>query len=219
MTKRTALITGGAGFIGSALGKVLLDRHDLEVVAVDNLLEQVHPSGEPPAEFDPRVRLVRGDVRDSAMWAELFATFKPDYIAHFAAETGTAQSLTHSTRHASVNVVGTTEMLDAISAAGFQPKRILLSSSRSIYGEGAWRSEDGKIFYPGRRGHNQLAAAQWDFVGTDGQPARPLPHTAGETFPNPSSIYAATKLAQEHILGSWCEAYDDPLAVLRFQNV
>lgn len=219
MQKMKILITGGAGFIGSALGKALIDQHDAEVVAVDSLLEQVHPSGKPPASFDPRIRLIKGDVRDAALWDDLFKTFKPDLVAHLAAETGTAQSLTESTRHASVNVVGTTVLLDALNAAGAHPKRILLSSSRSVYGEGAWRTEDGTTFYPGRRGYKQLSDAQWDFQGPDGESARPLPHEAKTTFPNPSSIYAATKLAQEHVLGSWCEAYDVSLAVLRFQNV
>lgn len=213
------LITGGAGFIGSALGKLLIDVHGAEVTAVDNLLEQVHPTGEPPASFDSRIRLVRADVRDRDNWRSLFADYQPDYVAHFAAETGTAQSLTESARHSSVNVLGTSELLDALVAAGQRPKKILLSSSRSIYGEGAWQAASGEVFYPGRRSHKQLANGQWDFFGPDGKVARPLPHKAGATFANPSSIYAATKLAQENILGSWCEAFNVPLAILRFQNV
>ena len=90
MTSKKILITGGAGFIGSALGKALIDGYGADVVAVDNLLEQVHPSGELPASFDPRIRFVKGDVRDADVWNELFATFKPDMVAHLAAETGTA---------------------------------------------------------------------------------------------------------------------------------
>lgn len=213
------LITGGAGFIGSALGKLLIDTYGAEVTAVDNLLEQVHPGGIPPSSFDKRTHLVRNDIRDREGWRGLFSCYDPDYIVHLAAETGTAQSLTESSRHSSVNVLGTSEMLDALCEAGHRPKKILLSSSRSIYGEGAWRTDDGKVFYPGRRGNKQMSESQWDFFGSNGEPARPLAHEAGVTFPNPSSIYAATKLAQEHILGSWCEAFNVPLAILRFQNV
>jgi dTDP-L-rhamnose 4-epimerase len=213
------LITGGAGFIGAALGKYLIEEHGVEVTAVDNLLQQVHPTGNPPEGFDERIRLVRNDVCDREAWRALFADYTPDYVAHLAAETGTAQSLVESARHSAVNVLGTSEMLDALCAAGQRPKKILLSSSRSIYGEGAWQAQDGSTFYPGRRGHSQMAKAHWDFMDSDGRPARPLAHRAGGTFPNPSSIYAATKLAQENILGSWCEAFDVPLAVLRFQNV
>jgi dTDP-L-rhamnose 4-epimerase len=219
MNKMKVLVTGGAGFIGSAIAKSLIDEHDVHVVALDSLLEQVHPTGEVPKSFDPRIEFVRGDVRDAKLLADLFLRFQPDLVAHLAAETGTAQSLTESTRHASVNVVGTTVLLDALNAAGCHPKRILLSSSRSVYGEGAWSTEEGHAFYPGRRSHKQLESGDWDFTGPDGQKALPFPHDAATTFPNPSSIYAATKLAQEHILGSWCEAYDVSLAILRFQNV
>lgn len=219
MNSKKVLITGGAGFIGSALGKALIEEFGADVVAVDNLLEQVHPTGKLPTSFDPRIRFVKGDVRDPNVWSELFATFKPDMVAHLAAETGTAQSLTESTRHASVNVVGTTVLLDALNAAGCHPDRILLSSSRSIYGEGAWAGSDGQRFYPGRRGNDQLSRGEWDFSDANGGQALPLPHLAEKTFPNPSSIYAATKLAQEHVLGSWCEAYGVSLAILRFQNV
>lgn len=219
MNSKKVLITGGAGFIGSALGRALIEECGAEVVAVDSMLEQVHPTGELPSGFDPRIRFVKGDVRDAELWNELFQTFKPDFVAHLAAETGTAQSLTESTRHASVNVVGTTVLLDALNAAKCHPERILLSSSRSIYGEGAWQAADGQRFYPGRRGNDQLSQGHWDFRDTDGNEASPASHLAAQTFPNPSSIYAATKLAQEHILGSWCEAYGVSLAVLRFQNV
>lgn len=213
------LITGGAGFIGSALGKVLLNRFGAEVTAIDNLLEQVHPCGELSSFFDRRIRLLVQDVRDGDGWKKLFSHYAPDYIVHFAAETGTAQSLTESSRHTSVNVVGTSEMLDALGRAGHRPRKILLSSSRSVYGEGAWSTGQGHKFYPGCRGNEQLSAGQWDFFGPDGTRAFPLKHNASTTMPNPSSIYAATKLAQEHILSSWCGAFNVPLAILRFQNV
>jgi dTDP-L-rhamnose 4-epimerase len=213
------LITGGAGFIGSALGENLVERRSAEVLAFDSLLEQVHPSGRPPKTFNASIQLLRRDVRDRDAWRELFASYKPDYVVHFAAETGTAQSLTESARHSSVNVLGTSELVDALGRGGQRPKKILLASSRSVYGEGAWRTDSGVVFYPGRRSHKQLSQGRWDFSGPDGEMARALPHLAGSTFPNPSSIYAATKLAQEHILASWCEAFDVPLSILRFQNV
>ena len=219
MTDLRVLITGGAGFIGSAIGDKLKENYLADVIAVDSLLPQVHPSGEPPPEFSPKVKLFRNDVRDGAAWRKLFEDYDPEYIFHLAAETGTAQSLTESTRHTSVNVVGTSEMLDALIATGRRPKRILLSSSRSIYGEGAWRGQDGVNFYPGRRGHAQLARKEWDFRTQAGEIATPAPHKADVVFPNPSSIYGSTKLAQEHVLACWCDAYEIPLSILRFQNV
>lgn len=213
------LVTGGAGFIGCKLSSVLVEKYDAEIIAYDNLLSQVHPSMKPPLAFHPKVKLVQKDVRDASAWRDFFSRYDPQYVLHFAAETGTAQSLTESARHASVNVTGTAEMLDGMIANGKKPKKILLSSSRSIYGEGAWAGEDGKIFYPGRRNNKMLSGAKWDFETIDGKPAKALPHDGRVVMPNPTSVYGATKLAQENILSSWCEAFNVPLAILRFQNV
>ncbi len=213
------LITGGAGFIGASLARELIDQHSAEVVSVDSLLPQVHEDGVLLKRYPAEASLVRGDVRNGELLDLVITQFKPDYVAHFAAETGTAQSMTHSSRHASVNGVGTTELLDALRRAGSRPKRILLSSSRAVYGEGAWRSENGGTFYPGIRGRAQLAVAAWDFSGPDGQCARPMLHDAASVFPNPTSIYGATKLVQEQLLKAWCAANEVRYHVLRFQNV
>lgn len=91
------LVTGGAGFIGSALSK-LICASDLPVVTVDSFLEQVHPSGERSEFMDDRVILLKRDVRDANTWADLLAEYRPVKIVHLAAETGTAQSLTEATR-------------------------------------------------------------------------------------------------------------------------
>jgi dTDP-L-rhamnose 4-epimerase len=132
---------------------------------------------------------------------------------HLAAETGTAQSLHEATRHAEVNVVGTTEMLDAFGRAGHVPSHFVLSSSRAVYGEGEW-SRAEETFFPGQRSHAQFERGQWDFEG-----ATPLPSAADRTWPAPTSVYGATKLAQEHILSAWSGSHDTKLTILRFQNV
>ncbi|TGD99473.1 NAD-dependent epimerase/dehydratase family protein [Methylobacterium nonmethylotrophicum] len=212
------LITGGAGFIGCELIK---DRswQNRRVIAVDSLLEQVHPNGAKPAAFSDSAELVVADVRNGPFWKEFFSKYKPGNLIHFAAETGTGQSLTESARHASVNVTGTAEMLDALTAAGHKPDHILLASSRAVYGEGAWRASDGSVFYPNRRDHQQLANSQWSFKDAHGKDAKPIPHCAQQMHPSPSSVYGATKLAQEHIISAWASAKDVPVSILRFQNV
>ncbi|NSZ02207.1 NAD-dependent epimerase/dehydratase family protein [Agrobacterium tumefaciens] len=213
------LITGGAGFIGSALSK-LVCASALPVVAVDSFLEQVHPSGQRSEFLDDRVILLKRDVRDANTWADLLGEYRPVKVLHLAAETGTAQSLTEATRHASVNVVGTTEMLDAFARANVRPNRIILASSRAVYGEGMWRdTSTGIDFYPNPRTHEMLAHGQWVPNGPSGAAATPLPHNASVVAPRPTSVYGATKLAQEHILTSWCGAFGVPLSVLRLQNV
>jgi dTDP-L-rhamnose 4-epimerase len=134
-------------------------------------------------------------------------------IVHLAAETGTAQSPDGATRHAHVNVVGTTQLLDALGRQNHVPAHVLLSGPRAVYGEGMWRNADGTVFTPGMRSHAQFERAEWDFRG-----ATPLPSAAATTVPAPTSVYGATKLAREHILAAWAGARDLPLSVLRFQN-
>lgn len=209
----TVLITGGAGFIGCALSN-LAETNPGRWVAVDNLHPQVHPTKDRPSALNDRVELVVGDVADYEIWDDLLADVRPSVIIHLAAETGTAQSLFESSRHAEVNVLGTTRMLDALGRTGQVPDRIILSSSRAVYGEGLWVHADGTTFQPGQRSHAQLSAGQWDFPN-----ATPLASSAQTTVPSPTSIYGATKLAQEHLLSAWASSYDCELAVLRLQNV
>lgn len=213
------LVTGGAGFIGSALSRLICD-DDVPVIAVDSMLEQVHPTGQISEFLDPRVQLYKNDVRDKEAWLVLLDKFYPRKVVHLAAETGTAQSLTESTRHASVNVVGTTAMLDAFASAGVLPSRIVLASSRAVYGEGLWRDVVTKEeFYPAPRSNAVLSRSQWNPLSPAGTKAEALPHEASVVFPKPTSIYGATKLAQEQILAAWCGAFSVPLSVLRLQNV
>jgi dTDP-L-rhamnose 4-epimerase len=212
------LVTGGAGFIGCSLAPRLLEL-GLPVVAIDNLLAQVHPGRVRPTALPERVELLEGDVADAGVWDAVLRRFRPQLVVHLAAETGTAQSLTESTRHATTNVVGTTAMLDAFVRHEALPEHVVLTSSRAVYGEGPWQAADGSVFEPAPRSHAQLAAAQWAHVDADGHPAEPLPAYAATTHPNPSSVYGSTKLAQELILRNWSASFSVPLSVFRLQNV
>ncbi|BBZ13031.1 putative epimerase/dehydratase [Mycobacterium branderi] len=212
----SVLVTGGAGFIGSALSHRLV-KDGCDVAVMDVLHPQVH-AGHATIDLPPSVRLFTGDVTHAPDWDAVLRLFRPSQIVHLAAETGTAQSLTEATRHASVNVAGTAQLLDALSRAGHVPDQFVLASSRAVYGEGAWQS--GKeVFYPRPRTHAQLLAGIWDPQGPTGEAAVPLPSRAGRTEPRPTNIYAATKLAQEHMLTAWTTAHDASLSVLRLQNV
>jgi dTDP-L-rhamnose 4-epimerase len=215
---QSVLVTGGAGFIGCALSPHLVESSS-ELIAVDNLLDQVHPGGVRPAALAEGVELVLGDVTDAALWDSILERTRPSVVIHLAAETGTAQSLTESTRHAMTNVVGTTTMLDAFVRHQAMPEHIVLSSSRAVYGEGAWRGTDGAVFNPPPRSHAQLDRAEWDHRGADGRPAEALPMDAATTQPSPSSVYGSTKLAQELVLRNWAAAFSTRLSVLRLQNV
>lgn len=165
------------------------------------------------------VEFVPFDVTHDETWEPLLKQVRPDIVVHLAAETGTGQSLAHASRHASVNVLGTTRMLDAMYRSEHRPAHILLTSSRAVYGDGAWQAEDGSVYYPGVRRRSMLDARQWDYVDVNGGLMHPLPSIAGTTRTYPTNVYAATKLAQEDILRSWCAATETKLSILRLQNV
>ncbi len=207
------LVTGGAGFIGTAVSGIL-DAGLGEVVVVDVLHPQVHPTRSRPPELDPRAKLIVADVSEARTWEEVLRAHRPTRILHLAAETGTGQSLTEASRHAVANVVGLTRMLDALAVTRLLPEHVVLTSSRAVYGEGEWEREDGTRFYPGQRDQQMLARGQWDFPG-----ARGLAFEARRTTPQPTSVYGATKLAQEQILRAWTESFGVKASVLRLQNV
>ncbi|MBD7948916.1 MULTISPECIES: NAD-dependent epimerase/dehydratase family protein [Oerskovia] len=210
----TCVVTGGAGFIGCALSTALADRFD-RVVALDNLHPQVHADQVRPPGLDQRVELFRGDVTVASDWERLLDHVTPDVIVHLAAETGTAQSLTEASRHGLVNVVGTTRMLDALATRDVRPRSIVLTSSRAVYGEGAWRDRrTGGISYPGQRSHAMLTSGQWEFPGLE-----PVPHGSRTVRPAPSSIYGSTKLCQENLVAAWCQSMGVASVLFRLQNV
>ena len=209
-TGARVLVTGGAGFIGTALAA----RHAREAqawVAYDSLLEQVHgpdPTGTPPR----GVQLVRGDVRDRAAMQKVVRDLRPTIVIHLAAETGTGQSLDEPSRHTDVNVTGTASLFEAL--AEDLPNRLMLTSSRAVYGEGTWRKADGSVVNPGPRTKAMLEGGQWDFPDLVAVPSR-----WDESVPAPSNIYGATKLAQEHLVTSWAAARGVGTSILRLQNV
>ena len=210
----TCLVTGGAGFIGCAISAGLVSRFG-RVVAMDNLHPQVHARAGRPAGLHGGVELMRLDITEPADWDRLLADCDPDIVLHLAAETGTGQSIAEAARHAHVNVTGTAVMLDALLRNGRIPSRFLLASSRAVYGDGAWIDPvSGDIAYPGTRERAQLAQGEWDYGAR-----RAVPSCAATTPAIPASIYGATKLAQEHVLKTWCAAQGSSLAVTRLQNV
>lgn len=213
VNEKVILVTGGAGFIGCAVSQ-LIAPISARFTAVDILHPQIHPTRTRPRQLHKAAELIVADITDRSTWEEILGENCPDIVIHLASETGTAQSLSEATRHARVNVVGTTCMLDAFSSADKAPGAVVLSSSRAVYGEGRWQRSDGTVFYPGMRSHQQLEAGDWDFADSV-----PIASDSVTTVPNPTSVYGATKLAQEHILAAWCGARDVALRILRLQNV
>lgn len=210
------LITGGAGFIGTALSYALAP-HAEEVVLLDSMHPDVH-GDDPQLPAIEGVRFIYGDVTSSSVWRELLEECTPTTIVHLAAETGTGLSLSQATRHGHVNVVGTTTMLDALFQASHRPEHIVLTSSRAVYGEGQW-VVGGRAYYPEIRTREDLLKRRWIPRSTLPGDGEPIPSRAGITEPRPTNIYAATKLAQENVLAAWTAATGTALSVLRLQNV
>ncbi len=210
------VVTGGAGFIGCALAQHLVDAGEGDVWVADNLHPQVHPASRVPAALPNAVTFVPFDVTQESAWDALLGVAEPRAIVHLAAETGTGQSLTEASRHALVNVVGTTRLLDALTRARRRPDHIVLASSRAVYGEGLWLSGEVAVS-PGARRHEDLAQGCW--LPADLHRPRPRAARADLTPPNPTSVYGATKLAQEHLLRSWTAAMGTRLSIVRLQNV
>lgn len=210
------LITGGAGFIGTAMARAV-EQHVAEVVLLDCLHPDVHGENPQPPP-NSGARFIRGDVTSPQVWQRLLDEFSPTTIVHLAAETGTGLSLSEATRHGHVNVVGTTTMLDALFRSSHRPNHIVIASSRAVYGEGQWRSDD-QTYYAEPRSQEDLVNHRWDPPSPNGTQAVSLSSQAGRTEPRPANIYAATKLAQEHVLTAWTAATGTALSVLRLQNV
>jgi dTDP-L-rhamnose 4-epimerase len=212
-----ALITGGAGFIGSHLGDALL-RDGHEVRALDSLDPQVHGDAGRPAYLDAEIELVSADVRDrDALRRALDGV---DTVVHFAAAVGVGQSMYEIERYTSINAIGAAVLLEEIVDRRDAIRKLLVASSMSIYGEGQYRNpktgESGLA--PDVRPEAQLAARQWEVVAEDGTPLEPEP--TAETKPlRPTSIYAIGKRDHEEMTLAVGAAYGIPSVALRFFNV
>lgn len=211
--KKACLITGGAGFIGCAVSRSLEADYE-RIFVYDNFHPQIHPTAERPEFLSPKAEILRADVCRAKDWDAFFQQYHPETIFHFAAETGTGQSLTESYRHTNVNVSGLGQMLDAIVRNQCFPEKIILTSSRAVYGEGEWIGPDGKPFYPDIRSKAQLEKKEWDYPGS-----RFVPFDCTVTGTCPSNVYGVTKVAQEQLLKVWCRAFDVDYSIVRLQNV
>lgn len=213
----TSFITGGAGFIGSRLARLLAERGE-RVVVFDNLHPQVH--GERPVlpEWPKTVELVKGDVCDAGALAGALAAAKPRTVYHLAAETGTGQSYDEPARYCDVNVGGTCNLVEGLRRNGLLETRVVLAGSRAVYGEGAALGHDGRVVCAPPRRPEDLAAGKFLPMDEDGREFAPCP-TPESLDPKPSSVYASTKLMQEFVLSQCAAGTAIEVVLLRFQNV
>ncbi|MCK9893053.1 NAD(P)-dependent oxidoreductase [Frankia sp. AgB32] len=205
------LVTGGAGFIGSHIVDVLVDAgHGVRVL--DALLPAVHrvkPAVPDAAEF------VVGDVTDRTVVDAVLDGV--DVVCHQAAMVGLGVDLDDLPAYTTHNDVGTAVLLAAMARRGLG--RLVLASSMVVYGEGGYRCADDGPVRPGPRRPADLAAGQFEPPCPHcGAPLLSTPVTEDAPL-DPRNVYAATKVAQEHLGAAWATATGGSVLALRYHNV
>ena len=211
------LVTGGAGFVGSHLVDALITR-GYRVRVLDSLEPQVHGAeGDLPAYWNLRAELVRGSVTDPEVVARALDGI--DVVLHEAALVGVGQSMYDIARYCQVNTGGAGVLLEAIVQRRARIRKVLVASSMSVYGEGAYRTPEGAIRAPRLRGRDRLERGEWEMRdATTGTPLAPIP--TPETKPlHPTSVYAVTKRDHEELFLTVGYAYRIPTVALRYFNI
>ena len=220
MSIKKVLITGGAGFIGSNLALKIIEK-GYQVTVLDNLSPQIH--GDNPTETSPlylsikdKVKFIHGTVTSKSDWEE--ALKDQDAIVHYAAETGTGQSMYEVEKYVDVNINGTALMLNLLVNGSYNVKKVIVASSRSIYGEGKYISKELGAVYPTQR--ESIHMDQGDFeVKYPNSSALTLVGTDEESKIHPSSVYGITKQNQEQMVLTVCPTVGIAGVAFRYQNV
>ena len=214
------LITGGAGFIGSNLIQALHANGD-QIAVLDTLSEQVH--GENPKEstmfnsIREKVDFIHGSVCDRDLLGQ--ALKNQDVVVHLAAETGTGQSMYQVEHYTATNIGGTALMLDLLANQSNDVKRVVIASSRSIYGEGKYLGVDNTVSYPKHRSLENLESGEFNVLDPETSTPLNLVATDETSKIHPSSVYGITKQVQEQLVMTVCPLLDIEPVALRYQNV
>ncbi len=215
--KHNVLVTGGAGFIGSHLVDELINLGH-RVTIIDNLDPQVHPNRQKPKYLNTGAAFVQADIRDPGVLES--AIRRASVIFHLAASTAVGQSAHQVDEYISNNIQATGLLWDRLVHAKHSVGKVILASSRAVYGEGLYHCRGcEKPFVAGPRSESDLKDGIWDVrCPACSEFADPLP-AHEQVPPSPASIYAITKSTQEQISLCCARALKVPVVVLRFSNV
>jgi dTDP-L-rhamnose 4-epimerase len=214
MERAKVLVTGGAGFIGSHLVDALIAQgHSVRVL--DALVSQVHED-ERPANLHDKAEFIFGDVCDAMILKQALEGI--DVVYHQAAEVGVGQSMYEIQKYVRANTYGTAILLEALAEKRDHIRKIVVASSMSIYGEGAYQDQS-TVVYPQLRPASQLLERRWEVESeTTGLPLAPV-GTSEDKPLFPTSVYAITKQDQEQLCLVVGRAYHIPTVALRYFNV
>ena len=222
--KKKILITGGAGFIGSHLVERLFDTSAYEIIVLDNLNPQIHGDGNSYTfkKIKNKSTFVKGDVQDEELLVSLLK--EANILVHLAAETGTGQSMYENARYVRANCLSTSYIVDFISKENNNIEKIIVASSRSIYGEGKYEClekgcEKHGIQYPDSREVEDMENGLFECLCPTCKKNLSILPTSEDSRIHPISTYGLTKFFQENLLESACVAAGISFVGLRFQNV
>lgn len=215
MNYKKILVTGGAGFIGSFLVDLLIQK-GYKVRILDNLEEQVH-SGKKPSYLNQKAEFIKGDVRSLSDLKKAISDI--DAIFHLASAVGVGQSNYQIAKYVKSNILGTANLLDLLINNKHQVKKFITISSMTGYGEGNYLCQQCGIVRPALREESQLIKKDWNlYCPTCGRAVTPMP-TDETALDFPNSIYGFSKKAQQDMALIIGKLYKLPTAVLRGFNV
>lgn len=214
------LITGGAGFIGSNLSLRLIEK-DYKVSVLDNLSPQIHGEDSEKSELyqsiKNKVKFIKGSVLSYDDWKTALNDI--DVVVHMAAETGTGQSMYEIEKYTDVNIKGTSIFLDILANEKHSVKKLIIASSRSIYGEGKYQCTEHGIVYPTERQDADMAQQDFNVKCPICANNVTLLATDEVSKIHPTSIYGITKQVQEQMFMAMGKTLGIPTVAFRYQNV
>ena len=190
MTRKTLLITGGAGFIGSALIRHLIRQTDYAVVNIDKLTYAGNLESLSEIEAHPNYDFIQADICDAAKMAEVFSEYQPTGIMHLAAESHVDRSIDGPAEFVQTNLVGTYTMLEA---------------ARNYWS--ALQPDQKKAF----RFHHISTDEVYGSLGENGL-------FTETTAYQPNSPYSATKAGSDHLVRAWHHTYGLPVVLTNCSN-
>jgi len=214
---RNILITGGAGFIGTNVAAKLIEQgHSITIL--DNFNPQIHGANRQlPPNLQGKAQLIIGDVTDKDTFYDALAG--KDAIIHYAAETGTGQSMYDISRYTNVNIQATSTLCDYIVNENHKIRTVIVASSRSIYGEGKYYSAEFGDVYPAARTHDSVKDSFEVVCPISGKNNLEVKATDESSKIHPSSFYGITKQVQEQMITLACRLKSINGFALRYQNV